>query len=65
MDRILIYLFFICYLYNPSQVHNSHAIADVMYNTEVMRNKDISQIQFVFQFLYQIQHLRSYGDIQC
>ena len=28
---------FICYLYNPSQVYNnSHAIADVMYNTEVM-----------------------------
>ena len=47
---------------NLAQIHDRHSVADILDNAEIVRNKDIGQIAFIFDFFQGVEmHPRIFG----
>jgi hypothetical protein len=57
MQWIGIKLFRFCRFHYASQIHDSHAIANVLHDGEIMGDKEICQSHIVLDFLKQIDYL--------
>ena len=47
-----------------AQVHHQHIMRNVPHHTQVMRDKQIGQSQFLLQICQQIEHLGLNGDVK-
>lgn len=65
MKRIAVQPVFIGQLHHFSQIHDADSVADMADNTQIMRNKQIGQVEFILQFFHQIDDLGLNGDIEC
>ena len=55
-----------CALFHISTfIHDSNLIAHVANNAKVVTDKQIGQIQFLLNFLHEVQHLSLYRYIEC
>lgn len=64
MPRVFIQYVGICQLHYLSKIHHGDAIADVLYDGEVMRDEEVSQPQLSLQLQQQVEHLGLDGYIE-
>ena len=57
MQGIFIKFFFVCQFYDPSEIHDGNAIADVFDDVEIMGNEKIGQVVFFLKFPEQVDDL--------
>ena len=53
-----------CELYDPSKIHDGHAIADVFYHAQIMCNKKIGKPILFLELDQQVDHLCLDGNIE-
>lgn len=51
-------------LYDPPQIHDCDAVADMLDDAEIMRDKHEGDAQLLLQIHEQVQDLRLYGNIK-
>src|SRR5690606_25615588 len=51
-------------LYNPTEVHDRHAMAYMSNNAKVMSNKHIAQSMLILQAFEKVDHLRLDGNVE-
>ena len=59
-----IQVLFVRNLHNTAKIHDSHPVAYVVHHGQVVGNKDIGQVQLLFQAVDQIQNLSTDGNVQ-
>src|SRR5207302_1907300 len=52
-------------LHNLAQVHHRHPIADMLNDTQSMRNKEIGEAELCPKVGHEVQYLCLHGDIEC
>ena len=63
MCRMCIQVLFVRNLHNTAKIHDSHPAAYVVHHGQVVGNKDIGQVQLLFQAVDQIQNLSTDGTV--
>jgi hypothetical protein len=50
-------------LHDLAHVHDSNPVRDVLHNTEIMRDEQIREVEFLLQILKEVEDLGLYRDI--
>ena len=64
MLGVLIQILGIGDFHDPPQVHHRHAVGKMLHHCEVVRDKQITELQFALQVLKEIENLRLDRDIE-
>jgi hypothetical protein len=62
--RILIEFPIRCEFHDAAQIHNSHAVADMLHHAQVVGNKKIRKPHLFLELNQQVDHLSLDGDIE-
>ena len=55
---LFVYVFAVTQLHNPAQIHHGHAVADITHHGQIVCDEQVSQAQFIFKIVKQVDHLR-------
>jgi hypothetical protein len=64
MLRILVEFLIGCQFHDSSQIHDSHAVADMLHHAQVMSNKEIGKPHLLLELDQQVDHLGLNGDVE-
>ncbi|MPM77690.1 hypothetical protein SDC9_124698 [bioreactor metagenome] len=65
MQRIAVQLIGIHFFDDPAEIHNTNFVRNVLYNSQVVRHKEVGKPELFLQFFHQVDNLRLNRNVQC